>query len=320
MTASMFVILLSMTACAVGGRVYFQRIQMPRPPIGIFTLSDVLIVFVLIVLIPLLYLWLPDWILMCLLVPGALSLVYAALEPFRHRWMVWLVTLSLIGADMVSGFALGTQHPLHQGINNVFVILSIISISNTWAQSGMKARDAAVLAGLLIVYDFIATSQHSLMGDLFARLQTLPLAPVIAWTQSGQSAAIGLGDLLMLTVFPLTVYKGFGIRAGLLALSAGVVAIMGLAVLQPAGIFPVMVVLSPLIIIQYLVWRNYSPERSMKAMYLARADAPAALTNAEHPRKFVRLKPPDCLQIDGARLPVCHEGSETDPVCLSIVL
>jgi hypothetical protein len=277
MTASMFVLLVSMTACAVGGWLYFRHVQMPRPPIGIFALSDVLIVFVLIVLIPLLYLWLPNWMLMCLLVPCALSLVYAVLEPLKQRTMVWLVTLSLVGADLASGLALGTQHPLHQSLNNIFVILSVISIANTWAQTGMKARDAAVMAALLILYDFIATSQHLLMSDLFARLQTLPLAPVIVWTQSGQHAAIGLGDLLMLTVFPLTMHKGFGTRAGLVALITGLVSVAALALLQLAGIFPVMVVLSPLIVVQYLVWRRYAPERSMKAMRQAQAPPPRPL-------------------------------------------
>jgi hypothetical protein len=41
----------------------------------------------------------------------------------------------------------------------------------------MKARDVAVLGGLLIGYDFIATSQLSLMSDLLLRLSTLPLTP-----------------------------------------------------------------------------------------------------------------------------------------------
>jgi hypothetical protein len=271
MTAPMFVILVSMTACAVGGWWYFRHVQMPRPPIGVFTLSDVVIVFVLIVLIPLLYLWLPNWMLMFLLVPCALSLVYAVLEPLKHHGMVWLVTLGLVGADLASGLVLGTQHPIHQGLNNIFVILSVISIANTWAQAGMKARDAAVLAALLIIYDFFATAQHSLMSNLFARLQTLPLAPVIVWTQAGQHAAIGLGDLLMLTVFPLTMHKGFGTRAGLVALITGLGSVAGLAILQLAGIFPVMVVLSPLIVVQYLVWRRYAPERSMQAMRQAQA-------------------------------------------------
>jgi hypothetical protein len=186
--------------------------------------------------------------------------------------------LGVVGLDLICGLALGTQHPLHQGINNLFVILSVISIANTWAQAGMKARDAAILAGLLILYDFIATAQHSLMGDLFGHLQSLPLAPLIVWGGAEQFAAIGLGDLLMLTVFPLAMCKGFGTRAGLVALFAGLATLIGLVMLQLTGIFPVMVVLGPLIVTQYLIWSRYSPERSIKGMHEARAMRRARVT------------------------------------------
>jgi hypothetical protein len=42
-----------------------------------------------------------------------------------------------------------------------------VGAANLWAQSGMRARDAAVLAGALTLYDFIFTSQLTLMADLF---------------------------------------------------------------------------------------------------------------------------------------------------------
>jgi hypothetical protein len=272
-TPSVILILLSATVCTVGGWLYFQHVQMPRPPIGVFSLSDVLMVFVFIVLMPMLYIWLPTWMMIGLLLVSGLSLVYFVLEPLKSHRLIWMLTLILIGADLLSGFALGTQHPIYQCINNIVIALGVISISNTWAQSGMKARDAAILGSLLIVYDFIASTQYSLMGDLFARLSTLPLSPLMMWGQGEQYVAIGLGDLLMLTVFPLTMYKGFGMRAGLIALIVGLTAVTALVMLPIINVFPVMVVLSPLIVIQYIIWRRRSPERSMKEMFAAQADS-----------------------------------------------
>jgi hypothetical protein len=278
MTILMLIILLSVTVCAGGGWLYFQCIQMPRPSIGVFGLSDVLIVFVFILLIPLLYVLLPGWIMTGLLLLSGLSLLYAALEPLKHLGIVWGLTCGLIGADLLSGFTLGTQHPLHQAINNAFVALCVISISNTWAQTGMKARDAAILASLLILYDFIATTQHSLMNDLFAQAQTLPLAPLISWSQREHYAAIGLGDVLMVTVFPLTMRKGFGTRAGVIALGVGLTAVIWLSVLPIKGIFPVMALLGPLIVAQYLFWRR-SPEHPMKQMYRERANTQSRVSS-----------------------------------------
>src|SRR2546421_8933977 len=48
-----------------------------------------------------------------------------------------------------------------------------MGITNLWAQSGMKARDTALLGILLALYDFIATVQLPLMGELVARLSDL---------------------------------------------------------------------------------------------------------------------------------------------------
>jgi hypothetical protein len=147
--------------------------------------------------------------------------------------------------------------------------LVTVALTNLWAQSGMKARDVAVLAGALTIYDVIATWQLPLTADLFRRLADLPFSPLIAWHigSGGLWLGIGIGDLLLGTVFPLTMYKAFGRRSATWALaislsSIGVVlALPSIAIIHQT--FPVMIVLGPLILLQYVYSRRkWGPERT----------------------------------------------------------
>jgi hypothetical protein len=264
MMTSALIVLFGAAASALGGWLYFGRYEMVRPPIGVSGLADVAFAFVAIIIVPILYLVLPTWFVAGLLILTTFSLIYFLLEPVLPRLLVWAISALLVVGDLVAGWQLGMTHPFYLAINNLIVILSVVSIANAWASSGTKARDAAVLGGVLILYDFIATAQLSMMGDLFTRLSGLPLAPILAWGEGGTYAAIGLGDLMMLTLFPLTMWKGYGLRAGAIALGIGFVALVLLFVLPITTIFPVMVLLGPLMLVQYLWWRRTGPERRWK--------------------------------------------------------
>lgn len=248
---------------------YFGRYRMTRPPIGVMGLGDVAIMMVFIVLIPYLYLALPLWLTAGLVFAGSAGLLYFVAEPvLRARPAVWLAVLGLCAADVAAARQFGTEGQGFFLVNNLVVVLMVVGVVNLWAQSGMKARDAAILGGALVVYDFVATSMLPLMADVMARLGTLPFAPMVAWrlpTAAGSLAgggftAMGMGDLLMAAVFPLVMRKGYGDAAGRAALGLGLAAIAGVIGLPFAGldvpIFPVMVVLGPLMVAQYLFWRR----------------------------------------------------------------
>ena len=267
MTPALILVALGAAACEIGGWLYFERARMPRPPIGVFDLSDVFIIFALIIIIPILYLILSNWLVMALLTLAEFSLIYFVFEPLMPRVWVWLLTILLIGADVAAGFALGTTAPAYLAVNDLVIILSAISIANTWAQGGMKARDAAILGSLLIGYDFVTTVHFSLMNDLLLRLSALPLTPLFAWGEGSKYAAIGLGDLIMMTVVPLTMRRTFGIRAGQLALGIDLTVVIVLIVSPVKGIFPVLVALGPVILLQYVYWRvagPYGPKRDRR--------------------------------------------------------
>ncbi len=261
-------------ACAAAAALlswgYLTHYRMKRAPIGVLNLADVLIMLVFIVLIPYLYLALPLWLTGVLVASGIGSLLYFTAEPvLRVRWAVWLAVLGLCAADVAAAWCLGTFGQGYFLINNVVVVISVVGVVNLWAQSGLKARDAAILGAALVVFDYVAASVLPLMTEVILRLASLPFTPMVAWRVAPPVAAaavdagftgLGMGDLLMVAVFPLVLRKAYGDTAGRVALALGLAAVAGLIALPFAGLdvpsFPVMVVLGPLMVAQYVYWRR----------------------------------------------------------------
>jgi hypothetical protein len=255
------------------GTLYFRRYALARPPIGVFTLLDVGVVLCGIVLVPLLYLSLASWLVGGLLALGALSAIYVAGEPvLRSRGVLWMVVCGVAAAELWIATSVGPDATPFRILNNAVVVLAAVGFANLWAQSGMKARDAAVLGGALTVYDLVATSWLSLMGDLLARVAALPFAPLVAWpVESGGYLGIGLGDLLLATVFPLVMRKAYGRAAGWTSVGLSIGGMVGsftAANLFGATVFPVMVVLGPLMVLQYVRWASLRGAERTTATYL----------------------------------------------------
>lgn len=239
---------------------YFRWVRMARPPVGVLNRSDVLIMMAVVVLVPYLYLVLPLWLVGALLGAVTIGVLYVTAEPIPvARRASWLGVLALVVADLASWLHLGASAPTFVLVNNVVLTVAAVGVANLWAQSGMKARDLALLGGLLAIYDTVFTAQLPVTDDLLARLAGLPFAPQVAWPiGDDQWVGLGLGDLLMAAAFPLVMRKAFSRAAGLAALAtslAVVAALFGLALLGVlAGGFPLMVVLGPLMVVQYRYW------------------------------------------------------------------
>jgi len=270
MTPLSYYVVLGCTACALLlSWAYYRHYQVSRPPIGVFNLMDIVLMMVFIILVPLLYLILPIWLAAVLLLLIALSILYFMWEPVLHaRWAIWLAALGLLAIDSAAAFLFGTSQNAFFAINNLVLLLIVVGATNLWAQSGMKARDAALLGVFLALYDFIATSRLPLMGDLVTRLAGLPLAPLVAWSSEHTLWGIGLGDLLLAAVFPLVMHKAFGRPAGLVALLLAFAAIGTLLALPLQGFFPAMVILGPLMVLQYLYWKSRRGQERTMWQYL----------------------------------------------------
>ena len=268
MLNSSFYVVLGFAAGAVLlGWAYFRRYEITRPPVGVFGLGDVAFMIGVIVLLPYLYLAFPLWLVGGIFALGMLSILYFTAEPvLRARWAVWLVALAAWGTDIGTQLWFGATSAPFLVANNAVLVIAIAGTTNLWAQSGMKARDVTVLAGVLAVYDVIATSLLPLTTDLFTRLAGMPFAPLVTWPAESGQLAIGLGDLLLATTFPLVMRKAFGRSAGLAAIAVvlGATAVL-LAFLLLAGVrvtLPVMTVLGPLMVVQYGYWRRRGQERT----------------------------------------------------------
>ncbi len=255
--------------------ICFRRCRLARPAIGVMNLLDVAFMLGFIVLIPVLYLYFPPGVMIALLTIAAMSGLYILLEAVMPgRLLAGLVVLLLIAADIWVLDTFGTASAPFFAVNNAVQVLVIVSVTNLWAQSGMKASAVVILGLALMVYDFIFTSVLPFMGDLFDQLQYVPFSPMVAWRTGigDQWAAIGFGDLAIAAVFPLVMRKAFGKPAGLFALGCALGALIAAAGLAFAGLimdtFPLMVALGPLMLAQYLLWRGQRGEERTTRAYL----------------------------------------------------
>lgn len=270
MLTSSFYVVLGLTACAVLlGWAYFRSYRLARPSIGVINLEDVAFMVVVIVLVPYLYLALPLWVVATVFALAMLSILYIVCEPvIRSPWAIWAVALVFLATDVGANLHFGPNSTAFFLVNNAMLVLAVAGVANLWAQSGMKARDVALLGAGLALYDFIATSLLPLMTDLIGRLASIPFAPVITWGVEPYRVLVGLGDLLLAAVFPLTMVKGFGRGAGIAAISINLGSIAAtMAYLQLANVrtmVPLMIVLGPLMALQYGYWvRRLGQERTM---------------------------------------------------------
>lgn len=270
------IVVLALTVVAVWlSWLYFRRYVIVRPPLGVINLRDVALIVGFIILVPYLDLALPLWMVGGLLAVVGLSAIYVTVESVFHRLSAkWLVILVLVGADIAVWLRLGRTSLWWHALNNLFVVLCVVGIANLWAQSGMKARDAAILVGAIAVYDLIATLLLPLTTGLYIRLADLPLTPMVAWPTAiqGQRIGIGMGDMLLLATFPLVMRKAFGRPSGLAAMAIGLATVVALILIVIEWLhienFAVMVVLGPIMVLQYAYWRRQCGEERTTWQYL----------------------------------------------------
>jgi hypothetical protein len=269
---SLLVVLGCTLATAAGGWLYFRGVRINRPPIGVVNLRDALVLVGLLIVMPYLYLAMPLVVVTGLLAVIVLTALSMTLEPLvPHTPTLWILCLGAVAADITLALSRGVTSGQFLLLNNLILCVVVIGAANLWAQSGMKAREIAVLAAVLTCYDVIATWHLQVMTEVFQRLGQLPLVPVVAWGIGDPHTALrlGLGDLLMLTVTPLVLRKAFGRRAGIVAFGSSVTVLATLLALLTAQVItvsvPVMGVLGPMIVAQYWYWRRTAgTERSTR--------------------------------------------------------
>ena len=279
--------------CA-GALAYFRRVRMDRPPVGTFNARDVVILLIFIGILPFVYGWLPDTLVTCLLAVTFASALYIGYRPLLGSVGIWL------GIGLLFGFNIWSSHHLMGTIpgwqlwyteQSIMVGLSAIAVCNLYLQGGMKLRHVAWLSLGLAGYDVLFASYYPLTGELIARYITHPLTPVVGMRFGEVDYAVGLGDLLVYSLFFVAAYKAYGARAAKIA--AAVIVVMGgfatafipfLFNFSNANLdilIPAQSVFGPVAFLTYL-WmkRHYGRERTM-AEYLASQDDTAAAPRVE---------------------------------------
>ena len=288
------VILTGATVVCGGALAYFRRVRMDRPPVGTFNTRDVVILLIFIGILPFVYGWLPVPVVTVVLCITFASALYIGYKPLLGSVGIWLGIGLLFGLNIWSSHHLMGTIPgwqLWYTEQSILVALGAIAVCNLYVQGGMKLRHVAWLALGLACYDVVFASYYPLTGELLARYITHPLTPVMGMRFGEVDYAVGLGDLLVYSLFFVASYKAYGKRAATIA--AGLVVVMGgfatafipfLFNFQNANLdtlIPAQSLFGPAAFVTYL-WmkRHYGRERTM-AEYLASQDGTAAAPRVE---------------------------------------
>jgi hypothetical protein len=277
--------------------LYLRHVRLERPAVGTFNRRDITILFVFIVGLPLLYLVLPMVALLIFLVITFMSALSIGLRPLLGPTATWLIVGFLVGVNvLMAGSMLGTVlgWQLFWLENSVVVIAAAVSVSNLYVQGGMRVRHVAWFALVLAVYDAAFTFIWPITNALVERFLGWPLDPAIGYRLGIFNASLGLGDLLVYSLFVIAVYKAYGRRparlAAIVAVSFGAV-IPALAPLlfrvlidaRTDLLVPAQTAFGPAAYVFYL-WlnRRYGRERTMSE-FLASADLGSQATLEAQP-------------------------------------
>jgi hypothetical protein len=209
------VVLFGALATTAAALVYFRHVRLERPAIGVFNGRDVVILFGFIVTLPTLYLFLPPIVLTLFLVVTFVSALSIGYRPVLPSWLLWPAIGLLIGTNiLVARNLLGTTRgwQLYWGLTSVAVLFAAIAVANLYVQGGMRLRHVAWFALGLAVYDPIFSFVIPLTNKLADAFAGYPLDPSIGFRAGLDSANIGIGDLLVYSVFVVAAYKGYGRR------------------------------------------------------------------------------------------------------------
>ncbi|MGI8665928.1 MAG: hypothetical protein ACR2N4_07850 [Jatrophihabitans sp.] len=294
--------------CAAG---YLRRYRPPRPPIGVYRWSDIAVMIASVVVAPFGYLALPRIVVAVIFGVVLLFAIQLMLAPIcggRPATAIALVLVGLTGVADLAGHAM-----LVVAGTDAALFLALIGVANLWAQSGMRAVQVAALAGLLAGYDLLATGLTDMMSRFAHELNGLPYAPVFALTSGPAAVSIGLGDLLMLVLYPLVATRCYGRRAGIIAAAAGVASVGLLDLLFALGTLstavPFLTVLGPVIVIQQLYWRRRYPVERPVVNWLNGRDPASSqpagvpqLTGPLHPAGPINETPGSWLAVIDGRI------------------
>lgn len=225
------VVMFGVTLVCAGALLYFRRVRMERPPVGTFNGRDIVILLGFIAVLPFLYGTLPNWLITCLLVltfASSLSIGYRQLLGTTGVWLGigLLIGLNIWTSDHLMGTTAGWQ--LWWAELSILVGLGAIAVSNLYVQGGMKLQYVAWFALGLAAYDVIFATVLPLTDKLVAGYLAHPLDPLMGMRFGVDNYGVGLGDVLIYSMFLVAAYKAYGRQAARIAF--GLIVVVGVCV------------------------------------------------------------------------------------------
>lgn len=240
--------------------VYLTRVTMPRPPVGRFTAGDITIMSFMLIVLPAAYLQLPAVAVSAVFGVVLFTAAQTALAPLAGGRAALGIAALAVAAEITAKLT-GHAHVMLI-VNDALIVVAVVGVVNLWAQTGMSAAHVTALAVVLTFYDVAATWLGALTSDFLNKVATEPFLPLLAVVGGTHPGGFGLGDCLVLAMWPVVLVKAYGRRP------AWIGAIIGLAVaviIEFAfkdhwvgfyAVIPTMSIVGPLIILQYVVLRR----------------------------------------------------------------
>lgn len=257
--------------------LYFRRVRLERPALGVFNTRDILLILAFILSLPFLYLILPSFVLTGMLALTFSTALYIALRPFLRPLYLWpVVAVLLVGDIVVTRTLMGTTQgwQIYWAFNNIIVLGAVIGISNLYVQGGMRMIQVVWFSFILACYDLFFDLVIPVSAHLADRFHGQPLDAAMGWISGPYSSNLGIGDILIFALFMISAYKGFG-RKGLfaslvtIALCGAIMPSLSPLVIMPlvrggVGItVPAQTFFGPFAVLTYYLLRRSGPERSM---------------------------------------------------------
>ena len=275
----------------LGALWYFRRVRVERPAIGVFNSRDLVVLGSFVVLVPFLYLALPGPVLTATMLLAFGSAIATALRPLLPARPCRVVTLGLLGAQLMVTSLLADRAGGPQAawlLNTAMVLMAAIGVSNLYVQGGLDLRQITFFALFMGVYDSVFAWVFPITPRLLGVLADEPITAFLSFGVGRLRAGIGLGDLLIYSLFVTAAYKGFGRRGAVVSIGTvvlfGAVApslVAGIWVLlgKPApNIIPAQVIFAPAAFAVAMLLRRSTRERTTSEW--AQATRPARPTDA----------------------------------------
>jgi hypothetical protein len=209
---------------------YLRHVRMDRPGIGTFKGRDIAVLTVFLATLPELYIHLPRVVLTSFLVLTFVASISIGLKPLLKPAQVWFAVGGLIGLNIwLARTMLGTVHgwQIYWTEDAIIVLLGAVSVSNLYVQGGMKLRHVASFALTLAAYDLVFTTAFPVTDVLAQDFLGYPLDPSIGMRIGIANSALGLGDLLVYSLFFCATFKAYGKKGAQLA--GGLIMVFGVA-------------------------------------------------------------------------------------------